>query len=106
MTETTLIQTVCHGLVAKSCLTLLRPRGQWPTRLHCPWDIPGENTGVGYHDLLQGMDGGFCGSDQHADPDTHLRLLLWGSHPAFLGCFLTMKGIDITVGTSIFRNSH
>ena len=21
----------------------------------CPWDSPGKNTGVGYHDLLQGI---------------------------------------------------
>ena len=29
----------------------------WPqlTRLLCPWDSPGENTGVGYHALLQGV---------------------------------------------------
>ena len=26
----------------------------WPTRLHCPWDFPGNNTGVGCHFLLQG----------------------------------------------------
>ena len=24
-----------------------------PTRLHCPWDSPGKNTGVGCHFLLQ-----------------------------------------------------
>ena len=24
-----------------------------PTRLPCPWDSPGKNTGVGYHFLLQ-----------------------------------------------------
>ena len=62
--------------------------------------------GVGCHDLLQGMDGGFRGSDHHADPDTRLPLLLWGSHPILLGCFLTIKGIEITVGTSIFRNGQ
>ena len=39
-------------LVAKLCLTL-RPSGLWPTRLLCPWDSPGKNTGVGCHDLLQ-----------------------------------------------------
>ena len=26
-----------------------------PTRLPCPWDSPGKNTGVGYHFLLQCM---------------------------------------------------
>ena len=40
------------GLIAKSCLTL-QPRGLSPTRLLCPWDFPGKNTGVGCHSLLQ-----------------------------------------------------
>ena len=26
-----------------------------PTRLPCPWDSPGKNTGVGCHSLLQGI---------------------------------------------------
>ena len=26
-----------------------------PTRLLCPWDLPGKNTGVGCHFLLQGI---------------------------------------------------
>ena len=39
---------------AQSCLTL-RPRGLEPTRLLCPWDSPGRNTGVGCHFLLQGI---------------------------------------------------
>ena len=30
-----------------------RPHGLQPTRLLCPWDIPGKNTGVGCHCLLQ-----------------------------------------------------
>ena len=31
----------------------LRPHGLLSTRLFCPWDFPGKNTGVGYHFLLQ-----------------------------------------------------
>ena len=31
-----------------------RPRGLQPTKLLCPWDAPGKNTGVGCHALLQG----------------------------------------------------
>src|SRR5574339_46302 len=27
-----------------------------PTRLPCPWDSPGKNTGVGCHFLLQSME--------------------------------------------------
>ena len=33
----------------------VRPRRRQPTRLLCPWDSPGENTGVGCHFLLQCM---------------------------------------------------
>ena len=31
----------------------LRPHGLEPSRLLCPWDSPGKNTGVGCHFLLQ-----------------------------------------------------
>ena len=41
-------------LVAQSYLTL-RPRGLQPTRLLCPWNSPGKNTGVGSQSLLQGI---------------------------------------------------
>ena len=33
----------------------MRPHGLQPTRLFCPWDSPGKNTGVGCHFLLQCM---------------------------------------------------
>ena len=36
----------------QSCPTL-RPNRWKPTRLPCPWDSPGKNTGVGCHFLLQ-----------------------------------------------------
>ena len=36
----------------QSCLTL-QPYEQLPTRLLCPWDSPGKNTGVGCYALLQ-----------------------------------------------------
>ena len=39
----------CCCLVAKSCLILL------PTRLLCPWNFPGKNTGVSCHFLFQGI---------------------------------------------------
>ena len=31
----------------------VRPHRQQPTRLLCPWDSPGKNSGVGCHFLLQ-----------------------------------------------------
>ena len=33
----------------------VRPQRRPPTRLPCPWDSPGKNTGVGCHFLLQCM---------------------------------------------------
>ena len=33
----------------------MRPHRRQPTRLPCPWDSPGKNTGVGCHFLLQRM---------------------------------------------------
>ena len=36
----------------QSCLTA-RPHRWQPTRLPCPWNSPGKNTGVGCHFLLQ-----------------------------------------------------
>ena len=38
----------------QSCPTL-QPQRRQPTRLPCPWDSPGKNTGVGCHFLLQCM---------------------------------------------------
>ena len=41
---------LCVCLLSCVCLW---PHGLQPTRLFCPWDFPGKNTGVGYHFLLQ-----------------------------------------------------
>ena len=35
----------------------VRPQRWQPTRLPCPWDSPGKNTGVGCHFLLQCVKG-------------------------------------------------
>ena len=37
------------------CAWLLQPHELWPTRLLCPRDYPGKDTGVGYHFFLQGI---------------------------------------------------
>ena len=42
-------------LVAKSLQTLLWLHGLQSTRLLCPWYLPGKNTRVGCHFLLQGI---------------------------------------------------
>ena len=41
--------------VTRLCLTLWPPHGLLPARLLCPWDVPGKNTGVRFHALLQGV---------------------------------------------------
>ena len=33
----------------------LQPHGLQPTRILCPWDFPGKDSGVGCHFLLQGI---------------------------------------------------
>ena len=44
-----ILSCVSRSVVSDS----LRPHGLWPTRLLCPWNSPGRNTGVGSHSLLQ-----------------------------------------------------
>ena len=45
---------LCYAKSLQLCLTVQTHRRQ-PTRLPCPWDSPGKNTGVGCHFLLQCM---------------------------------------------------
>ena len=45
----------CCCCVASVMSNSVRPHRQQPTRLPCPWDSPGKNTGVGCHFLLQCM---------------------------------------------------
>ena len=46
---------VCVSSAAQSCLNLFRPHGLQLTRLLCPWNSPGKNTGVDCHFLFQGI---------------------------------------------------
>ena len=53
-----LIQITWLLLLLLSCFSVsdsVWPHRQQPTRLRCPWDPPGKNTGVGCHFLLQCM---------------------------------------------------
>ena len=45
----------CVCLVASVMSNSMRPYGLSPTRLLCPCDSPGKNSGVGCHALLQGI---------------------------------------------------
>ena len=48
-------QCCCCCYVASVVSDSVRPHRRQPTRLRCPWDFPGKNTGVGCHFLLQCM---------------------------------------------------
>ena len=49
------IFAVCCCCIASVVSDSVRPHRRQPTRLPCPWDSPGKNTGVGCHFLLQCM---------------------------------------------------
>ena len=46
---------ILHLFSAAKARDSVRPHRRQPTRLLCPWDSPGKNTGVGFHFLLQCM---------------------------------------------------
>ena len=46
---------VCVYVSRSAVLDSLRPHGLWPTRLLCPWDSPGKNTGLGCQFLLHAL---------------------------------------------------
>ena len=43
-----LCAVLCYSVMSNSATP-------WPTRLLCPWEFPGKNSGVGCHSLLQGI---------------------------------------------------
>ena len=47
-----LVSGAAAGKPLQSCLTLCDPHRWQPTGLHCPWDSPGKNTGMGCYFLL------------------------------------------------------
>ena len=44
-----------ESLVCQSCPALCDLHGVWTTRLLCPWNFRGKNTGMSSHSLLQGI---------------------------------------------------
>ena len=51
----TIAKKCCCRQVASVVSNSVRPHRRQPTRLPCPWDSPGKNTGVSCHFLLQCM---------------------------------------------------
>ena len=49
------VDICCCCYVASVVSDSVRPHRRQPTRLPCPWESPGKNTGVGCHFLLQCM---------------------------------------------------
>ena len=99
----------------------VRPHRRQPTRLRCPWDSPGKNTGAGCHFLLQcrkvksgsevaqscltlhnSMDCSPPGSSVHGI--LQARILEWGeiafSEKTINRC-LQLKSRDITLLTKV-----
>ena len=54
-TANTMYSCCCCCQVTSVVSDSVRPHTRKPTRLLCPWDSPGKNTGVGCHFLLQCM---------------------------------------------------
>ena len=54
-TQTHIHTCCCCCQVASVVSDSVRPHRRQPTRLLCPWDSPGKNTGVGCHFFLQCM---------------------------------------------------
>ena len=50
-----LVTTLFFACVCLVTQSWLRLHGLYPARLLCPWNLPGKNTGVGCHALLQGI---------------------------------------------------
>ena len=48
------VACLCAKLL-QSSLTLCDPMDHRPSRLLCPWDSPGKDTGLACHALLQGI---------------------------------------------------
>ena len=66
-----------------------------PTKLLCPWDFPGKNTGVGCHFLLQGIF-----PAQRSDPHL-LYLLHWQAGSLLLSHVGSLKKQEVDTITYI-----
>ena len=58
----------CCCRITSAISDSVQPHRQQPTRLPCPWDSPGKNTGVGCHFLLQHMKVKSEGEDAQSCP--------------------------------------
>ena len=89
----------------------LQPHGLYPTRLLCPWNFPGKNTGMGSHFPLQGIfptQGSnpgllhcrqilYCLSHQGSP-----RILKWVAYPFLRGSFWPRDWTSVSGIAGIF----
>ena len=68
----------------------LQAHGLWPSRLLCPCNFPGKNTGVGCHFLLQGI---------FPTQKSNLHLLPVSCIAADSSCSATREALILTRGT-------
>ena len=98
----------------------VRPHRQQPTRVPCPWDSPGKNTGVGCHFLLQcmevksesevtqscltlrdPMDCSLPGSSVHGI--FQARVLEWNTElPKFIGQLYVLEEVSVKLFAHLF----
>ena len=93
----------CGGGIVLNCVWPLPSHGLYPSRLLCPQDFPGKNTGVGCHFLLQGIF-----PTQESNPGVlHCRqilywLLYWATREALNTSYSwTFTALTIPLSTSI-----
>ena len=84
---------MCAVLSSSVVSNSLQPHGFQATRLLCPWDSPGQNTGVGCHSLLQGI------------------FLIQSLHPGVLHCsqilyFLSHRLLKFMCMESVALSNH
>ena len=78
---------LCHSVMSSS----LPPHGWYPTRLLCPWDSPGKNSGVGCHAFSRGSSqprdwtqiSTLQGILYHLSHQGSLWILQWVAYPFF-----------------------
>ena len=75
----------------------LWPHGLQPTKLLCPLDFPGKDTGVDCHFFLQGIFP-TQGSNPHF---LHCRQIIYQlSYKGRVGCYFVLQGIFLTQGSN------
>ena len=82
----------------------VQPHRQQPTRLLCPWDSPGKNTGVGCHFLLHLMTEGHYLTSFLSIFSEHLRVK--GNKNSRVSFLLALAPVYFIISSLIFFRSQ